>query len=56
MEFINTLHFENKPKQQDGRISKVFKCLTVHLTMDENFDLLVKKKKSIDRPSNIGWC
>lgn len=47
MEFINTLHFENKPKQQHGRISKVLKCLTVHLTMDENFDLLVKKKNQL---------
>lgn len=46
MEFINTLHFETKPKQQHGRISKVLKCLTVHLTMDENLDLLVKKKKN----------
>ena len=47
MEFINTLHFETKPKQQHGRISKVLKCLTVHLTMDENFDLLVKKKNQL---------
>ena len=23
------------------------KCLTVHLTMDENFDLLVKKKNQL---------
>ena len=53
MEFINTLYFETKPKQQHQRISKVLKCLTVHLTMDKNLDLLVKKKKSIDRPSNI---
>ena len=53
MEFINTLYFETKPKQQHQRISKVLKCLTVHLTMDKNLDLLVKKK-SIDRPSNIG--
>ena len=47
MEFINTLHFETKPKQQHRRISKVLKCLTVHLTMDENFDLLVKKKNQL---------
>ena len=53
MEFINTLHFETKPKQQHGRISKVLKCLTVHLTMDENFDLLVKKK--INWPSFKYW-
>ena len=52
MEFINTLYFETKQKQQHRRISKVLKCLTVHLTMDENLDLLVKKK-SIDRPSLI---
>ena len=52
MEFINTLHFETKPKQQHRRILKVLKCLTVHLTMDENLDLLVKKK-SIDRPSKL---
>ena len=54
MEFINTLYFETKPKQQHRRISKVLKCLTVHLTIDKNLDLLVKKKKSIDRPLNIG--
>ena len=54
MEFINTLYFETKPKQQHRRISKVLKCLTVHLTMDKNLDLLVKKKKSVDRRSNIG--
>ena len=54
MEFINTLYFETKPKQQHRRISKVLKCLTVHLTMDKNLDLLVKKKNSVDRRSNIG--
>ena len=55
MEFINTLYFETKPKQQHQRISKVLKCLTVHLTMDKNLDLLVKKKNQLTVLQILVW-